>query len=94
MLLSPILLADGGGHDRGLNAVGIFGAPALAPNIYNLAIIVCAVALTPFMGIYALAAGVVWARPATWPSRPTPFAGTGSTRPVLGHPRSRSAERR
>jgi len=43
----------------GLNASGIFGAPALAPNIYNLVIIGATVALTPFMGIQGLAVGVV-----------------------------------
>jgi len=59
MLLSPLLLALGAVMTAGLNAVGIFGAPALAPNVYNIAIIVCAVALTPFLGIYALALGVV-----------------------------------
>jgi putative peptidoglycan lipid II flippase len=59
MLLSPILLALAAAMTAGLNASGIFGAPALAPNVYNLAIIVCAILLTPFMGIYALAAGVV-----------------------------------
>jgi putative peptidoglycan lipid II flippase len=59
MLLSPILLAVGAVMSAGLNSIGIFGAPALAPNVYNLAIIVCAVALAPFLGIYALATGVV-----------------------------------
>ena len=59
MLLSPLLLALGAVMTAGLNATGIFGAPALAPNVYNIAIIVCAVALTPFLGIYALALGVV-----------------------------------
>jgi putative peptidoglycan lipid II flippase len=59
MLLSPLLLALGAVMTAGLNAVGIFGAPALAPNVYNIAIIVCAVALTPVFGIYALALGVV-----------------------------------
>jgi len=59
MLLSPILLAVGSVMSAGLNSIGIFGAPALAPNVYNIAIIVCAVALTPFLGIYALAIGVV-----------------------------------
>jgi putative peptidoglycan lipid II flippase len=59
MLLSPILLAIAAVMTAGLNATGIFGAPALAPNVYNIAIIVCAVALTPFMGVYALALGVV-----------------------------------
>jgi putative peptidoglycan lipid II flippase len=59
MLLSPIFLAVGAVMSAGLNSIGIFGAPALAPNVYNLLIIVCAVALTPFLGIYALAIGVV-----------------------------------
>jgi putative peptidoglycan lipid II flippase len=59
MLLSPILLAIAAVMTAGLNATGIFGVPALAPNVYNFAIIVCAVALTPVMGINALALGVV-----------------------------------
>jgi putative peptidoglycan lipid II flippase len=59
MLVSPILLAVGAVMTAGLNAVGIFGAPAIAPNVYNIGIIVCAVALTPFLGIEALAIGVV-----------------------------------
>lgn len=59
MLLSPIFLALGAVMSAGLNSIGIFGAPALAPNVYNLLIIVCAVLLTPFLGIYALATGVV-----------------------------------
>jgi putative peptidoglycan lipid II flippase len=59
MLLSPIFLAVGAVMSAGLNSIGIFGAPALAPNVYNIAIIVCAIALTPFLGIYALALGVV-----------------------------------
>ena len=59
MLISPIFLAMAAAFTAGLNAAGIFGAPALAPNIYNLAIIGAAVLLTPFMGIYGLAAGVV-----------------------------------
>ncbi len=59
MLLSPIFLAVGAVMSAGLNSIGIFGAPALAPNVYNVGIIVCAVALTPFLGIYALAIGVV-----------------------------------
>ncbi len=59
MLLSPILLALAAAMTAGLNAIGVFGAPALAPNVYNLAIIVCALLLTPVMGIYALALGVI-----------------------------------
>jgi len=59
MLLSPILLAVGAVMAAGLNSHGIFGAPALAPNVYNVAIIAAAVVLTPFLGISALAVGVV-----------------------------------
>jgi putative peptidoglycan lipid II flippase len=59
MLLSPILLALAASMTAGLNAVGVFGAPALAPNVYNVAIIGCALILTPLMGVYALALGVV-----------------------------------
>ncbi len=59
MLLSPILLAVGAVMAAGLNSLGIFGAPALAPNVYNLIIIGAAIFLTPFLGISALAVGVV-----------------------------------
>ena len=59
MLLSPILLALAAAMTAGLNASGVFGAPALAPNVYNLAIIFCAIALTPVLGIYGLAIGVI-----------------------------------
>ena len=59
MLLSPIFLAAGAVVAAGLNSIGVFGAPAMAPNVYNIAIIVCAVALTPVFGVYALAIGVV-----------------------------------
>ncbi len=59
MLLSPILLALAAAMTAGLNAAGVFGAPALAPNVYNIAIILCAIALTPVLGIYALALGVI-----------------------------------
>jgi putative peptidoglycan lipid II flippase len=59
MLLSPMLLAVGAVLTAGLNSVGLFGTPALASNAYNVGIVVCAVILTPFLGIYALATGVV-----------------------------------
>jgi putative peptidoglycan lipid II flippase len=59
MLLSPILLGLGAVMTAGLNSVGIFGAPSIAPNVYNLGIILCALVLTPFLGISALAIGVV-----------------------------------
>ena len=59
MLLSPVLLAVGAVMTAGLNSIGLFGAPAIASNVYNVGIIVCAVVLTPILGIYALALGVV-----------------------------------
>jgi len=59
MLLSPIFLAVGAVMTAGLNSVGIFGVPAMAPNVYNAGIIICALILVPFFGIYALAVGVV-----------------------------------
>ena len=59
MLISPILLAVGAVMSAALNSLGIFGAPALAPNVYNIGIVVCAVALTPFLGVGALAIGVI-----------------------------------
>jgi len=65
MLLSPILLAVGAVMTAGLNSLGVFGAPAMAPNVYNIGIIVCALALTPFIGISALAVGVVVVRRAS-----------------------------
>ena len=59
MLLSPILLAVGAVMAAGLNSLGLFGWSALAPNVYNLLIILAAVVLTPFLGIQALAVGVI-----------------------------------
>ena len=59
MLLSPILLAVGAVMAAGLNSLGLFGWSALAPNVYNLVIILAAVILTPFLGIQALAIGVI-----------------------------------
>lgn len=59
MLLSPILLAVGAVMAAGLNSLGIFGPPAMAPNVYNLVIIAAAIFLTPFFGIQSLAIGVV-----------------------------------
>jgi putative peptidoglycan lipid II flippase len=59
MLLSPIMLALAATMTAGLNASGVFGAPALAPNVYNIAIIFCAIVLTPVIGITGLAIGVI-----------------------------------
>lgn len=59
LLLSPVLLGIGAVMTAGLNALGIFTPPALAPNVYNIAIIVAAVVLTPILGVYALVLGVI-----------------------------------
>jgi putative peptidoglycan lipid II flippase len=59
MLLSPILLALGSVANSVLNARHHFLAPALAPILYNIAIIAAAVVLTPTFGIIGLAIGVV-----------------------------------
>ncbi|HYX11995.1 MAG TPA: murein biosynthesis integral membrane protein MurJ [Candidatus Acidoferrum sp.] len=59
MLISPIFLALGSVATSLLNANGRFGASAVAPLAYNLAIIGAAVLLAPTMGIEGLAIGVV-----------------------------------
>jgi putative peptidoglycan lipid II flippase len=59
MVLSPILLALGSLVTSVLNARGRFAASAIAPIVYNLAIIGAAIFLTPAFGITGLAIGVV-----------------------------------
>jgi len=59
MLLSPILLAMGAVATSVLNAGGRFAASAVAPIVYNLAIIGGAVILSPTFGVEGLAIGVV-----------------------------------
>lgn len=59
MLFSPIFLACGALASALLNSKGRFGAAAMAPIVYNVAIIFGAVFLAPSMGIYGLAVGVV-----------------------------------
>ncbi len=59
MLLSPIFLAMGSVATSVLNAGGRFAASAIAPSVYNLAIIGGALILTPTFGIAGLAVGVV-----------------------------------
>jgi putative peptidoglycan lipid II flippase len=59
LILSPILLGLGIAAKGILEAQDLFILPALAPLIYNLAIIVGALFLTPFLGIFGLAVGVV-----------------------------------
>lgn len=59
MVLSPILLALGSLATSVLNAHGRFAAAAVAPIVYNLAIIGGALVLAPSMGVAGLAVGVV-----------------------------------
>jgi putative peptidoglycan lipid II flippase len=59
MLLSPILLAMGAVATSVLNAGGRFAASAIAPIVYNLAIIGGALFLAPTFGVTGLAVGVV-----------------------------------
>jgi putative peptidoglycan lipid II flippase len=59
MLLSPIFLAMGAVATSALNAGGRFAASAVAPIVYNLAIIGAAILLAPMLGVEGLAIGVV-----------------------------------
>ena len=59
MLLSPILLALGSVATSVLNAEGQFAAAAVAPIVYNLAIIIGALVLGPTFGVTGLAIAVV-----------------------------------
>lgn len=59
MLLSPVFLGLGAVATSVLNARDRFAAAALAPIVYNLAIIGAAVLLAPTFGVEALAVGVV-----------------------------------
>ncbi len=59
MLLSPILLALGAVATSVLNARGRFAASAIAPIVYNVAIILAALLLAPTLGVEGLALGVV-----------------------------------
>ena len=59
MLLSPIFLALGAVATSVLNAGGRFVASAVAPIVYNLAIIGGAIVLGPSLGIEGLALSVV-----------------------------------
>lgn len=58
MLLSPILLAMGAVATSVLNAGGRFAASAVAPIVYNLAIIAGALFVAPTYGVEGLAASV------------------------------------
>ncbi|MEO8571144.1 MAG: murein biosynthesis integral membrane protein MurJ [Chloroflexota bacterium] len=59
MLLSPVFLALGAVATSVLNAGGRFAASALAPIVYNLAIIGGALILGPWLGVDGLALSVV-----------------------------------
>ena len=59
MVLSPLFLAAGAVATSALNARGRFGAAAVAPLVYNIAIIGGAIVLVPLFGIYGLAVSVV-----------------------------------
>jgi putative peptidoglycan lipid II flippase len=59
MVLAPIFLALGAVATSVLNARGRFAAAAIAPIVYNLAIIGAALLLAPSLGAVGLALGVV-----------------------------------
>jgi len=59
MVFSPLLLASGAIATSVLNSREQFGAAALAPLVYNLAMIAGAIALVPTFGVHGLAYGVV-----------------------------------
>lgn len=59
MLLSPVLVGMGAVVSGILNSYQQFTIPAIAPLLYNLAIIGAAIFLAPTMGVEGLAIGVV-----------------------------------
>jgi putative peptidoglycan lipid II flippase len=59
MLLAPMFLALGAVATSALNAHNRFAAAAMAPIVYDLAIIGAAFVLTPSLGVTGLAIGVV-----------------------------------
>jgi putative peptidoglycan lipid II flippase len=83
MLLSPIFLAVGAVMAAGLNSLGIFGPPAMAPNVYNVLIIAAAIVLTPFFGVQALAIGVVLGALGHVLTQARPFVDHKLYRPVM-----------
>lgn len=58
MLLSPVFIGMGAVVSGLLNSYERFTVPAIAPLLYNLAIIVAAIVLAPVMGVEGLAIGV------------------------------------
>jgi putative peptidoglycan lipid II flippase len=94
MLASPVFLALGALATSLLNARGRFAASAVAPLIYNAAIIGGAVFLAPTMGVTGLALGVVAGAVGHAAIQLGPLRGTGFRyRPAieLDDPDARSA---
>jgi putative peptidoglycan lipid II flippase len=58
MLISPVLIGMGAVVTGVLNSYQQFTVPALAPLLYNVAIILAAIFLAPIMGVEGLAVGV------------------------------------
>ncbi len=58
MLLSPVLIGMGAVVTGILNSYQQFTVPAMAPLLYNVAIILAAIVLAPVMGVEGLAVGV------------------------------------
>ncbi len=58
MLISPVLIGMGAVVTGILNSYQQFTVPAIAPLVYNLAIIFAAIFLAPIMGVEGLAVGV------------------------------------
>jgi putative peptidoglycan lipid II flippase len=58
MLLSPVLIGMGAVVSGILNSYNQFTVPAIAPLLYNVAIIAAAIFLAPVMGVEGLAVGV------------------------------------
>jgi len=59
LLFSPLLLGLGAAGKGMLEAQDEFTLPAIAPILYNVGIIAGAIGLTPWIGIYGLAVGVI-----------------------------------
>ena len=59
MLLSPVFIGMGAVVSGILNTYERFAVPALAPLVYNLAIILAAIVIAPILGVEGLAVGVV-----------------------------------
>ena len=77
MVLSPVFLAMGSVATSVLNARGRFAASVMAPILYNIGIIVGAVALYPMLGISGLALGVVFGSMCHLAVQLRPLAGVG-----------------